>query len=157
MAGRSRCANFACLLRFSLCELSSSGPRRRCPHGRNSKACSAAPSPLVSFRSRLPCEVPKQYKNHCRSLIRKVILTHKSPVRLFCISTSRTEHPLSQGRGSQRTSADSEWHWISHFLGRLWRIMGSGKEINGKHPGLEGLVAADTWFRESRSARLKEP
>ena len=51
----------------------------------------------MSFRSRLPCEVPKQSKNHCRSLIRKVILTHKSPVRLFCISTSRMEDPLSPG------------------------------------------------------------
>lgn len=88
VADRRRCANFACLLLSSLCELSASGPSR-CPLGRSSKACSAAPSPAVSLRSRPPCEVPKQAKNHIRSLIRKVILTHNSPVRLLCISTSR--------------------------------------------------------------------
>ena len=43
VAGR-RCADFACLLRSSLCELGASGPSRG-PHGRGSKACNAAPSP----------------------------------------------------------------------------------------------------------------
>lgn len=116
----------------------------------------AMPGPPSVFPVARPCEVPKQAKND-RSFIKTVILTHTHhlPIGLLCISvfqcgeTSST-HPVSRVATNPRLL--SERHCINPFLGRVWRTEG-----HGWRPGLSGLVAVDTGFRESPSVGFEEP